>query len=91
MMEITFSTSFKRAYKKWIKGQPLLEKRFWERIEIFQRDAFDSRLKTHQLSGKLQELWSFSIDYNNRVVFTFIDKKKSKALFVDIGTHDAVY
>ena len=91
MIEITFSSSFKRAFKKQIKGHPFLENRFWERVEIFQNDPFDKRLKTHSLSGKLKELWSFSIDYDNRVIFSFVDKKKDKALFVDIGPHDVVY
>ena len=89
MIEIGFSSSFKRTLKKRIKGQAHLENRFWQRVKMFQNDPFDNRLKTHQLSGKLKDLWSFSIDYNNRVIFLFVDK--NKALFVDIGSHDVVY
>lgn len=45
MIEITFSSSFKRAFKKMIKSHPFLENRFWERVEIFQNNPFDNRLK----------------------------------------------
>jgi mRNA-degrading endonuclease YafQ of YafQ-DinJ toxin-antitoxin module len=46
-------------------------------------------LKTHKLSGKLQEFWSFSVDYDERVLFYFMED--GKAVFVDIGSHDEVY
>jgi len=43
-------------------------------------------LKTHKLSGKLQEYWSFSIDYHLRIMFRFVDKQTVE--FIDIGTHE---
>jgi mRNA-degrading endonuclease YafQ of YafQ-DinJ toxin-antitoxin module len=46
-------------------------------------------LRTHKLSGDLQEYWSFSIEYDVRVVFQFATK--NSAVFQDIGTHDEVY
>jgi mRNA-degrading endonuclease YafQ of YafQ-DinJ toxin-antitoxin module len=60
-------------------------------LELFIYDPFDSKLKTHKLSGKLKRLWSFSIEYDLRVVFFFTDEKPRKAIFVDLGTHDEVY
>jgi len=58
---------------------------------LFLNDPFDSRLKTHKLSGKLKDLWSFSLEYDLRVVFFFTKDKPKKAVFVDIGTHNEVY
>lgn len=89
MTEVAFSTSFRRAFKRKIKGNALLETRFWERLEIFQNNPFDQRLRTHKLSGRLKELWSFTIEYDLRVVFSFLEG--DRALFVDIGTHEEVY
>lgn len=80
MLEISFSSSFKRAYKKRIKGNLDLEARFWQKVEQFALD---------QLSGKLKDLWSFSVEYDERVLFYFSDD--GKAVFVDIGNHDEVY
>ena len=89
-MEVSFSDSFKKAFKKRLKSTEI-ETEFWTRLEFFVKDPFDARLKTHKLSGKLKDLWSFSIEYNLRVVFYFTKDKPKKAIFVDIGTHDEVY
>lgn len=88
-MEVSFSSPFKRAFKKRIKGNVDLEARFWQRVDQFTVDPFDPRLKTHKLSGKLKEFWSFSIEYDERVLFYFTEDEK--AVFVDIGSHDEVY
>jgi len=90
MTEITFSSSFKKAFKKKIKQRKAIEDAFWESAELFVNDPFDAKLKTHKLSGKLDGLWSFSIEYNIRVVFFFEDNN-SKAVFIDIGSHNEVY
>jgi mRNA-degrading endonuclease YafQ of YafQ-DinJ toxin-antitoxin module len=58
---------------------------------LFITDPFNLKLKTHKLSGKLKDLWSFSLDYDLRVVFYFTKDKPKKAVLVDIGTHDEVY
>ncbi len=89
-MEVTFSDSFKKAFKKRIKSTTL-ESNFWIILELFVINPFDSSLKTHKLSGQLKDLWSFSIGYNLRVVFYFTKDKPKRAVFVDIGTHDEVY
>lgn len=89
MIEIGFSSAFKRAYRRRLKGKPELEEKFWQRTETFKADPFDARLKTHKLSGKLKDLWSFTIDFDLRVIFYFAEE--NKAVFVDIGKHDVVY
>ena len=89
-MEVAFSDSFKKAFKKRIKMTES-EQEFWERLELFINEPFALQLKTHKLSGKLKDLWSFTIDYDLRVIFYFTDDKPKKAVFVDIGTHKEVY
>ena len=89
-MEISFSSSFKKVFRKKIKGSTS-EDIFWEKTELFIIDPFHLQLKTHKLSGKLTGLWSFSIEYDLRVVFYFTKDKPQKAIFIDIGTHDEVY
>jgi mRNA-degrading endonuclease YafQ of YafQ-DinJ toxin-antitoxin module len=56
MTEVAFSSSFKRASKRRIKGNAVLEARFWERLETFRNNPFDQRLRTHKLSGRLKDL-----------------------------------
>ena len=89
MIEIAFNSSFKRAFKKKVAGNKNLEIQFWERVELFKSNPFDPKLKTHRLSGRLKDLWSFSIEYDLRVVFYFAGDQR--AVFVDIGSHKEVY
>jgi len=56
---------------------------------MFAKDPFQSRLRTHKLTGKLDGLWAFSVSYDCRVIFKFLSKKE--ILLIDIGGHDEVY
>jgi len=76
--------------KKRIKATEI-EKEFWDRLSVFIENPFESKLKTHKLSGKLEDLWSFSIEFDLRVVFYFTKDKPKKAVFIDIGAHEEVY
>ena len=89
-MEISFSNSFKKQFKKKI-DTPDLEIDFWMQINLFITNPFDPKLRTHKLSGKLKDMWSFSLGYDLRVVFYFTTEKPKQAVLVDIGTHDEVY
>jgi addiction module RelE/StbE family toxin len=89
MIEISFDDSFKRAFKKRFQGKDELERKFRVKLEKFRNNPYDPSLKTHKLSGKLKDLWSFSIEYDQRIIFYFTDS--GKAVLVDIGNHDQVY
>ena len=84
-MEIYTSPHFERRYKKLPE---LVKERAKKREEIFRASPFDHRLDTHKLHGKDEE-WSFSVDYEYRVKFSFLEG--GKILFLDIGTHDELY
>jgi mRNA-degrading endonuclease YafQ of YafQ-DinJ toxin-antitoxin module len=55
MIEIGFSKSFERAFKKRIKNS-IFEELFHEKSELFSENPYHSQIKTHKLSGKLKEL-----------------------------------
>ncbi len=90
MVDLIWDTAFKRSYKKRIKADTVLKENFWNALELFSKSPFDSYLKTHELTGKLNGLWAFSVAYDCRVIFKFFNNNKS-ALLIDIGTHDEVY
>jgi mRNA-degrading endonuclease YafQ of YafQ-DinJ toxin-antitoxin module len=54
--------------------------------KAIESDPFHPSLVIHKLKGKLKNYYSFSVDYDYRVIFRFIDK--NKVLFINIGTHD---
>jgi mRNA-degrading endonuclease YafQ of YafQ-DinJ toxin-antitoxin module len=89
VIEIAFYPAFIKTYKKKIKNNSVLKSKFNEKFVIFKNNPYDLRLKTHKLTGSLKELYSFSIDYDNRVIFSFYSK--NRVIFEDIGNHDEVY
>ncbi len=56
---------------------------------LFRADAFDPRLHTHKLSGRMEGLWAFSVTHDIRIVFEFL--AGDEVLFHSIGSHDVVY
>ncbi len=85
-MDVGVTSHFsKRAKKLTTKERDLLDLK----IEIFQTNPRDSRLKVHQLGGKLREYMAFSLTRGKRVKFILIEN--NRALLVDVGSHDEVY
>ena len=81
-MKIYYSSKFAKEYKKL----PLKLKTIAEKKElIFRQNPFDSRLKTHRLTGKLKNFWSFSLDFRHRIIFEIVDEKT--IWFHAVGTH----
>lgn len=81
-MKIYYSSKFAKEYKRLPKKVKLLAEK---REIIFRKKPFDPRLKTHKLSGKLKDYYSFSIDYQTRIIFEFRDK--NIVWFHSVGTH----
>lgn len=82
-MTIYYTSRFIKDLKKLSKEKQTLSTK---REVYFRKDPFDSRLKTHKLSGALKSYWAFSLTYSDRVLFRFI--KKDEAIFYKIGSHD---
>lgn len=80
--EIRYSSHFVRAVKKLPRH---IADHCEEREEIFRKNCFDPRLKTHKLHGRFYEHWSFSITHAYRIVFRFLTP--DTVLFVDTDDH----
>ena len=89
MIEIFIDEGFKRSYRKIIKNNINIKNKFKEKLELLRENPYHPFLKTHKLGGNLQDYMAFSIDYNIRVIFKFIDN--TTVLLIDIGSHDTIY
>ena len=89
MTKIVWDAGFKKSYRKKIRHSEDLKKKFWKNMRLFSEDPFHKSLRTHKLTGKLDGLWAFSIDYDTRVIFSFLSD--GDVLLVDFGGHDEVY
>jgi addiction module RelE/StbE family toxin len=82
-MNIEYSPKFARQFKKLSKEAKTSA---FQCEKIFRDNPFNPKLKTHKLHGTMKEYWAFSISYDYRMGFTFIDGDLVR--FHAIGSHD---
>lgn len=85
-MNTRYTQQFFQQYKHLSDD---VKKKAQKKERIFQRNPFDSRLKTHKLKGRLDEFWAFSIDFKHRIIFAF--EGKNLAVFHAIGGHSIYF
>lgn len=59
---------------------------FGNKVDLFKKHPFDSRLGTHKLQGNLSAYYAFCLCNGYRVLFEFEDT--NNVLLVNIGGHD---
>jgi len=89
MIKVAFSPAFERSFRKRLKYNAKLQDKFWQKLECFIENPFEAQLKIHKLTGQLKDLWGFSVEFDVRVMFYFVDE--FNVVLVDIGSHDDVY
>ena len=80
---IKVSPRFERRYSRLLKRT---KQQAQEKERIFRENPFHAILRTHKLSGKDKDAWAFSVNYDYRIKFVFINNWE--VLFLDIGTHE---
>ena len=86
------TNAFIHAAKKFAKKNPQLAQELPSVLALLTSDAFDRKLKTHTLKGKLEHSWACSIGYEMRIVFSFVQHEGQEAILLEtLGTHDEVY
>jgi len=89
MIKIIWDRGFRNIYRKKVRNDARLKRRFWKATEVFSKNPFHPILRTHKLSGKLEGLWAFTVAYDCRVVFKFLNG--DEILLIDVGGHEEVY
>ena len=82
-MKIVYIPVFMRQLSKL---HPEIQKEVSEKIELLKDVDNHKYLKVHKLRGRLRNRYSFSVNYQTRIVFTYISKQEI-ALFA-IGDHE---
>lgn len=81
-MQIIYSPRFVKLYNKLNDSSKIKAEK---KEIIFRKNPFDTRIETHKLTGRLKDLWSFSVDYDCRIIFEFQSEKT--IVFHAIGGH----
>jgi len=81
--KIHYTSRFIKDFKKLSKEK---QKLAIKRERFFRENCFDSRLKTHKLTGFLKDYWAFSVTHSDRILLRFINNKE--VIFYKIGSHE---
>lgn len=87
-MNIYYTESFRKNYKKRISQNDKLVRQFKNRKTLFKKDPTNIILQDHSLKAVMTGFRAFSVTGNIRVIYYTQD---SDLYFVDIGTHNQVY
>jgi mRNA-degrading endonuclease RelE of RelBE toxin-antitoxin system len=85
-MEIYTTKEFDKDYASLPKE---IQKKAKKQEKIFKDNPFYPSLHTEKLAPKWENVWSFRVDLNYRIIFKVL--KDDKTLFIAIGPHDWVY
>lgn len=81
-MKIGYTPSFFRQLKKLPEA---LQEETFEKITLFENKKNHLSLKVHKLKGRLSGKYSFSVNYQTRVVFIY---HKNNAILISVSDHD---
>ena len=88
LMNFEISPDLDKELRRIKSKDKQLAQKIEKQLKLFQQNHQHPSLRTHKLSGNLDNMWSISIDKNLRMLF-FLDS--SGAYFFELGTHDQVY
>ena len=73
--------------KRWSSITHEMKIKARKALALFEQNPFHPSLRLHDLSGRLKNFWSISIDRKNRIIF---EVRKDTAILHSIGSH-AIY
>lgn len=82
-MDVQYKPVFIRQLKAMGKG---LRDEVIEKVELFKDVRNHKPLKVHKLKGRLKGRYSFSVNYETRIVFNYLSKQE--AVLLAVGDHD---
>jgi mRNA-degrading endonuclease YafQ of YafQ-DinJ toxin-antitoxin module len=86
------STAFVRAARRVVNKRPETAEAIRATLNALAEDAFQPKLRTHKLKGRLSGQLACTVEYHLRIVFRLVQHEGEEAILLEtIGTHDEIY
>jgi addiction module RelE/StbE family toxin len=86
MKQIEFHRGFVKDFKRL---NPKIQKKFWERLELWQEQPTHPLLNHHTLTGKYAGKHSINISGDVRAIYE--EQDETIVIYLMIGTHSQLY
>lgn len=83
MIDIAYSPAF---VKKYGACETMLQREIKDKIALFRDHKNHRQLQVHKLHGRLKDRYSFSVNYQLRIIFRWLTK--NEVYLLTIGDHD---
>ncbi len=92
-MRIKLSADVLKDLKRLKRKDPGILKKVEKQLAIFAHNPKHPSLRTHKLTGEIENRWSISVTKSLRMIYIVLKEEDGKivAYFVAIGTHEQVY
>ncbi len=87
---LIFTESYMKRARRFFKKHPELLQQYGKTLKILEVDPRHPSLRLHRLKGRLDPLYSVSINLAYRITLEFYITEKEIVL-VDVGSHKEVY
>ena len=87
---LVFTEQYEKRALRFLKRHPELEKQYLKTLQLLEANPFHPSLRLHQLTGRLSDLHSVSINLSYRITLEFLIKDQ-EIIPINVGDHDSVY
>jgi len=88
--KLIYTDSYLKRAKRFAKQHPELKEQYRKTLMLLESNPHHPSLRLHALQGKLQQLYSISINLSYRITIEMMIVDNEITL-VNVGTHQDVY
>ena len=88
--KLIYTDSYNKRASKFLKKHPELLPQYKKILQLLELNPYHPSLRLHTLKGKLDGLFSISINISYRITLEMIITEK-EVIPVNVGHHDKVY
>ncbi|PKO46355.1 MAG: plasmid stabilization protein [Betaproteobacteria bacterium HGW-Betaproteobacteria-22] len=90
VFRIVFTETYNRSALRWLRRHPDLKSQYLKTLMLLEANPFHPSLRIHALNGKLQGLYSVSINLSYRITLELLIQEQD-VILINVGSHDQVY
>jgi mRNA-degrading endonuclease YafQ of YafQ-DinJ toxin-antitoxin module len=88
--QLIFTAQYEKRAARFLKRHPELEKQYLKTLQLLELNPHHPSLRLHALNGRLQGLYSVSINISYRITLELLIQD-NEIIPINVGDHDVVY